>query len=194
MRDELDHLLDRSSPRLAESNRANALARSLAADVTATPARSNHRRTLTVFGASLIGALTVGTGAAFAAPLVMEWWQWTPAEDLTLTTEPFEHNGETITCDIVMSVQTDSETADETSAERLLDARIFLSTVELDSYDQAARALLASGFEAFPEYNTHYGSALQQAISDDFRERDMLGRGVSLESQFSCMPRRGTTS
>lgn len=189
MRDELDHLLDRSSPRLAESNRASALARALAEDVTATSAKNKRPRTLAVFGASLIGALTIGTGAAFAAPLVVEWWQWTPAEDLTLTTEPFEHNGYTITCDIAMSVQTDSQTADETSAERLLNARTFLSTVELDKYDEAAQVLLATGFKAFPEENTHYGSALQQAIGDDFRNRDLLGRGVSLESQFSCTPR-----
>ena len=178
MRDELDHLLDRSSPRLAESNRGHALGRALAAEITTTPMRSSCRRTLTVFGASLIGALTIGTGAAFAARLVMEWWQWTPEEDLILTTEPFEHDGETITCDIAMSVQTDGQTADETSAERLLNARIFLGTVELDNYDDAARALLESGFEAFLAESTNYGSALQQAILEDFRDRDLLGRGV----------------
>jgi len=186
MKDELDDLLNRSRPRLAESDHGLALARMLAVDVTASPARSDRRRTLAVFGACLIGALTVGTGAAFAAPFVAEWWQWTPAEDLTLTTAPFEHNGEVLTCDIAMQVQTDGQTADGESSTRLLDARIFLSTVELAAYDEAARTLLATGFEAFPEENTHYGSALQQAIHDDFNRRGLLGQGVSLESQFGC--------
>ncbi len=185
MRDDLDHLLDGSSPRLAESDRNHALA----ADVAATPVRSSRRRTLAVFGASLLGALTIGTGAAFAAPVLTEWWFWIPAEDLTLTTEPFEHNGETITCDIAMKVYTDGQTADETSVQRLVDARSFLSTVDLANYDEAARALLEHGFEAFPVENTNYGYALQRAVLDDFYGRDLLGRGVSLESQIGCTPR-----
>lgn len=141
-----------------------------------------------MLAAALVGSLSLGAGAAFAGPLLQEWWLWEPAEDLTLTTEPFIHEGKALTCDIMMSVVTDGQTAGDDAVSRLRAARSFLGTITLDDYEAEAQRLLDGELAAFPSEWAHTGFALQRAISNDFRDRGLLGAGVSLESSLECDP------
>lgn len=186
MKQELATVLDRSRPELPESVSMVALSEALVGDVVASQRSRRSRRVVATIGASLIGALTLTTGGAFAAPILTEWWLWAPAEDAVLTTDPFLHEGEWKTCDIMFSVMTDGQTAVEDSAARLLDARAFLSTVNVDDYTLRAQEILEQELGGFPEETRSLGFATQRAISEDFFERGLLGAGVSLESSVKC--------
>ena len=188
MTNDIDALIERSRPALRETDRAEALARELTADLVGRGRRRPRRRLAAAILATVLGALSLGTGAAFAVPLLQQWWLWEPAADLTVTTEPFLHDGETLTCDIVMSVVTDGQTAEDDAVDRLRAARSFLGTISLDDYAEDARRLLEGELSAFPHEWAHEGFALQRAISDDFRDRGLLGAGVSLESSLACDP------
>ncbi|RZS53519.1 hypothetical protein EV141_2469 [Microcella putealis] len=183
---ELTRALNASRPEVVESSQIDALAKATVVDSARKQAPRLTTKAIGVIAASLIGGITLTTGVAYAAPLISEWWAWTPAEDAVLTTNAFFDGNAWVRCEIMLSVTTDGQTATDDSAARLLEARTFIASIDPETYTSDAEAILERDLDAYPDEMRNLGVATQMAISRDLGERGFLGEGVSLESRVDC--------
>ena len=184
----LGALLDASAPRLAETNETDALILQLV-DETARPRRRSRRSRLTITAFALAGTLALGTGAAIAAPFIADWWMWIPNEDLTIQSEPFERDGQMITCETTIRVVLDGATATDASTSRLQAARDFLGRVDLDDYESDAARMAREangGLWSNLSPQLAHDATLAMAIMLDMHAKGLTGEGVALDSGPEC--------
>ena len=182
----LDDLLDRSAPRVdtaPETNRAAAALATVAVQRSRRRSRTSH---IVATIAATVGVVSLTAGAAVALPLISDWWMWVPKNDLAIVTDPFEVNGETITCTIRVRALLDGASADEGSPERLQDARDFLRSVRPDDYADEAAALLVEWDDAPSPAEYNEAAALAGAISIAAQNRGLQGGGVVIDVYSKC--------
>lgn len=159
---------------------------------------AERRRGLTIgalIAACVAGVVSLGLGTAAAVPGIAHWWLWMPDDEITIVntvelTGPEQTNPGTYTCTTFVKVLTDGKTADETTTQNLYDARLWLQSVDLADYEDAAEEHMSAFSSSLPEELRRAG-ALAMAITIAYPKQGFNRAGVAIDSGTECDPVEG---
>lgn len=184
----LDALLDRPSTQSRAPVEVTRLATALAREVEERERRRATVKRNSIAAGVAAGLMSLGVGTAVALPGLQHWWLWVPENDVEFVFEDVQMNGGTWNCTTYVKVLTDGKTADESTTQRLFEARAWLQSIDPAAFEDEARDFLNEGVPpGMPDDQAH-ALAITRAVVLEMHQLGMVGGGVSVESGNDCHP------